>query len=91
MDKYRYAVVGNFTARVRNDSGVGSHRVRKKAHMIGENGRSVCNAENAFKNPPPLHFVQDDDIGVCYICQKIVEDRTAEIVITTPFPFIPGH
>ena len=62
----QHAVLGKLTANPKiNGKRV---RVRKKAHIIRD-GRSICNAENAYKTPPRYTPVENPEPGqVCRIC-----------------------
>ena len=62
----QYAVLGKLTARPKiNGKRV---KVRKKAHIIRD-GRSICNAENAYKTQPPYTPVERPEPSqVCRNC-----------------------
>ncbi len=49
MIAIRYAILGKLTAKPKIDGR--RIKVAKKAHVL-RNGRTLCCAENAYKNPP---------------------------------------
>ena len=62
----QYAILGKLTARPKIDGK--RVKVRKKAHMLRD-GRSICNAENAYKKQPRYTAVENPEPWqICRIC-----------------------
>ena len=71
-----FAILGKLWAKPRID-GV-RVRVAKKVHII-RGGRSVCNSENAYKNPPRLTTIENPEQSrICRNCLAMDGEQFAE-------------
>ena len=76
----QYAILGKLTARPKIDGK--RVKVRKKAHMLRD-GRTLCRAENGYKNPPRYTRVENAEPGqVCRNCIGLDSEQYAEPLLS---------
>ncbi len=84
MITMRYAILGKLTAKPKIDGR--RIKVAKKAHVLC-NGRTLCQAENGYKNPPRYTPIANPEPSqVCRNCRVLSGDRSAKSPRIEPPP-----